>query len=82
LFFFVKIIFLIIIGYFAKSNYTFVQLTAGLDTLEMDSIKKYITLALILSLALPGLVGLIAIIFIIKRRCSTQNVSSYDAIED
>jgi hypothetical protein len=69
-------------GFFAKTNYTFIQLTSGLDILEMDSIKQFITLALILSLALPCLVAFIALIFIFKRRCTRQNVSSYDVIED
>jgi hypothetical protein len=48
----------------------------------MDSIKQFVTLALIFSLALPCLVGFIAVIFIIKRRCSRPNISSYDVIED
>jgi len=69
-------------GYFIKSNYSFVQLTAGLDILEVDSIKQFIALALILTLALPVLVAFIAIIFIIKRRRSQQNISSYDPIDD
>jgi hypothetical protein len=69
-------------GFFAKTNYSFIQLTSGLDILEMDSIKQFITLALILSLALPCLVAFIALIFIFKRRCTRQNVSSYDVIED
>jgi hypothetical protein len=70
------------IGFFVKSNYTFVQFTAALDTLPMDSIKQFVTLALIFSLALPCLVAFIAVIFIIKRRCSRPNISSYDVIED
>ena len=69
-------------GFFAKTNYTFIQLTAGLDSLEMDSMKQFITLALIVSLALPCIVAFIALIFIFKRRCARQNVSSYDVIED
>lgn len=65
-----------------KSNYSFVQFTAGLDVLETDSIKQFITLALILSLALPCLVALIAFILILKRRCSRPPASSYDPIDD
>ncbi|CAF4594728.1 unnamed protein product, partial [Rotaria sp. Silwood2] len=42
-------------GFFAKSNYTFIQFTAGLDILEADSVKKFVTIALIASLVLPGL---------------------------
>ena len=70
------------IGFFAKTNYSFIQLTAGLDTLEVDSIKYLITLALIFSLALPALVAFIALIFIIKRQCTKPSISGYDAIQD
>ncbi|CAF1985250.1 unnamed protein product [Rotaria magnacalcarata] len=69
-------------GFFAKSNYTFIQLTAGLEILKVDSIKKFVTIALVVSLALPITVALIAAICIIKRQCSRQNISSYDVIED
>lgn len=48
----------------------------------MDSITQFVTLALILTLALPALVAIIAFIFIMKRRCTQQNVSSYDPIDD
>lgn len=48
----------------------------------MDSIKQFVTLALIFSLALPALVALIAFIFIMKRRCTKPTVSSYDPIDD
>ncbi|CAF2439514.1 unnamed protein product [Rotaria sp. Silwood2] len=69
-------------GFFAKSNYTFIQFTAGLDILEADSVKKFVTIALIASLVLPGLVAFIAILFIIKRQCSMRHISSYDVIQD
>jgi len=69
-------------GFFAKTNYTFIQFTAGLDVLEPDSTKAFVTVALIISLALPGLVAIIAGIFIIKRRFSKQPTSSYNAIDD
>ncbi|CAF0879835.1 unnamed protein product [Rotaria sordida] len=69
-------------GFFAKSNYTFIQFTAGLDILEADSIKQFVTIAFIVSLLLPGLIAFIAVIFIIKRQCSKRNISSYDIIQD
>ncbi|CAF0906118.1 unnamed protein product [Rotaria sp. Silwood1] len=69
-------------GFFAKSNYTFIQFTAGLDILEVDSVKQFVRIALIVSLVLPGLVAFIAVIFIIKHRCSKRNISSYDVIQD
>jgi hypothetical protein len=74
--------FVFYIGFFAKSNYSFIQFTAGLDTLEMDSVKQFVIFALLLSLALPALIAVIALIFIIKRRYSQQNLSSYDVIQD
>ncbi|CAF0735873.1 unnamed protein product [Adineta ricciae] len=69
-------------GFFVKSNYSFIQFTAGLDILEMDSIKQFVTLALVFSLLLPCLVAFIALIFIMKRRCSRSNTAGYDAIDD
>ncbi len=71
-----------LLGFFIKSNYSFVQLTAGLDLLERDSITKFVALALTISLALPTLVAAIAIIFIIKRRCTRETITSYDPIDD
>ncbi|CAF1381874.1 unnamed protein product [Adineta steineri] len=59
-------------GFFTKTNYTFIQFTAGLDLLEPDSTQQFVTIALIVSLALPVIVGVIAIIFMIKRRFSPQ----------
>ena len=70
------------IGFFVKENYTFIQLTAGLGYLEADSTKVFITIALITSLALPGLVGIIAFMFIVKRRFSQSSSSSYDPIDN
>ncbi|CAF1158275.1 unnamed protein product [Adineta steineri] len=69
-------------GFFTKSNYTFIQFTAGLEILQTDSIKQFVTLALLLSLAIPCLVAVIAFIFIMKRRCTRQNTTSYDIIDD
>ncbi|CAF3422962.1 unnamed protein product, partial [Rotaria sp. Silwood2] len=69
-------------GFFAKTNYTFIQFTAGIEYLETDSTKVFVTVALIASLALPGLVAIIAFIFILKRRFTRQSSSSYDAIDD
>ncbi|CAF3301740.1 unnamed protein product, partial [Rotaria sp. Silwood2] len=66
-------------GFFAKTNYTFIQFTAGIEYLETDSTKVFVTVALIASLALPGLVAIIALIFILKRRFTRQSSSSYDA---
>ncbi|UJR26977.1 hypothetical protein I4U23_008284 [Adineta vaga] len=69
-------------GFFVKSNYSFIQMTAGLDILEMDSVTRFITLALFLTLLLPGLVAIIALIFIMKRRYSRSDTTGYDVIED
>ncbi|CAF0837561.1 unnamed protein product [Rotaria sordida] len=69
-------------GFFAKLNYTFIQFIAGLDILEVDSIKQFVTILFIISLLLPGLIAFIAVIFIIKRQCSKRNISSYDIIQD
>ncbi|CAF1019509.1 unnamed protein product [Rotaria sordida] len=69
-------------GFFAKTNYTFIQFTAGLDYLEPDSTKVFVTVALIASLALPALVAIVALIFILRRRFSRQTQSSYNAIDD
>ncbi|CAF4150808.1 unnamed protein product, partial [Rotaria sordida] len=41
-------------GFFAKLNYTFIQFIAGLDILEVDSIKQFVTILFIISLLLPG----------------------------
>ncbi|CAM4772897.1 unnamed protein product [Rotaria magnacalcarata] len=68
-------------GFFTKTNYTFIQFAAGLDVLQPDSTTKFVSVALIASLALPGIVAIIAVIFIIKRRVSQQAASSYDAID-
>ena len=71
------------LGFFKKYNYTFVQFTVGLDQLEPDSTKQFVSIALIISLALPALVGLIAVIFFVKRRCSSERfVSNYDTISN
>ncbi|CAF4957246.1 unnamed protein product [Rotaria socialis] len=68
-------------GFFTKTNYTFIQFAAGLDVLQPDSTTKFVSVALIASLALPGIVAIIAVIFIVKRRVSQQAASSYDAID-
>ncbi|CAF0772024.1 unnamed protein product [Adineta ricciae] len=65
-------------GFFTKTNYTFVQFTAGLDLLEPDSTAGFVTVALIVSLALPAIVGVTAVIFMIKRKVSPP--SSTDGI--
>ena len=71
------------LGFFKKYNYTFVQFTAGLDELEVDSTKQFVSIALIVSLALPALVGLIALIFVLKRRFTSERyVSNYDTISN
>lgn len=70
------------VGFFAKSNYTFIQFTAGLDILESDATQMFVTVALIVSLALPSLVAIIAIICVLQRRCSQRNLSGYDIIQD
>lgn len=72
----------LLIGFFAKSNYSFIQFTAGLDILEMDAIKRFVTMALIVSLAIPSFVAFIALVCVIKRQCSRQHISSYDVIQD
>ena len=73
---------LVSLGFFTKTNYTFIQFTAGLDALEPDSTKQFVSIALIVSLALPGIVAVVALIFILKRRLSPSHSSSYDVIED
>ena len=70
------------LGFFMKTNYTFIQFTAGLDALEPDSTKQFVSIALIVSLALPGIVGVIALIFIVTRRMSPSHASSYEVIEN
>jgi len=70
------------IGFFAKTNYTFIQFTAGLDLLEPDSTQEFVIIALIVSLALPAVVAVIALIVILRRKFSQQSPSSYGAIED
>ncbi len=70
------------IGFFAKTNYTFIQFTAGLDLLEPDSTQEFVTIALIVSLALPAAVAVIALIFFLRRKFFEQSPSSYGAIED
>lgn len=71
------------LGFFKKYNYTFVQFTVGLDQLEPDSSARFVSIALIISLALPTLVGLIAVIFFVKRRCSSERyASNYDTISN
>jgi len=71
-------------GFFAKSNYTFVQFTAALNDLETDSTQMFVTVALIISLALPALVAVIALILFLKRRFSSSSptFSNYDTLRD
>lgn len=60
-------------GFFAKTNYAFVQFTAGLDRLEPDSVASFVTIAAIVSFALPVVVGIIAAVFIIRRKFSKDS---------
>lgn len=69
-------------GFFIKTNYSSFQLTAGLDMLEIDSVQQFILLALVICIALPTLVAVIACVFICKRRCSQRRAEGYDAIND
>jgi hypothetical protein len=68
------------IGFFKASNYSFIQFTAGLDILKPDSTTQFVTIGLIISLALPAIVAIIALIFMVKRRLSKQTSSSYNMI--
>jgi hypothetical protein len=71
------------LGFFTKTNYTFIQLTAGLDIIQLDSTKNAIVLALIVTLALPSLVASIAFLAIVKRRCTIDRQNDdYDSIDD
>lgn len=63
-------------GFFTKTNYGFIQFTAGLDILEPDATAQFVTVALIISLALPAIVGAIALIVMLKRRISNQSSNS------
>lgn len=69
-------------GFFIKTNYSFTQFAAGLDMLEPDSTAQFVTIALVVSLALPALVAVIAIIVMLKRRISNQSNSNYRNIND
>lgn len=62
-----------LIGFLKKENYGFLQFTAGLDELELDATAHFVTVAVITSFALPILVGILAAIFIIKRKISGQS---------
>lgn len=77
-----KVIYLNLIGFFSKENYGFIQFTAGLDKLEPDATAVFITVALIISLALPATVAIIALIVTLRRRFSKQSSNSYNAIRD
>ena len=70
-----------ILEFFINTNYSFIQFTAGLDALDIDAITQYIALALAITIALPALVSSIAILFIIKRRCTREKPSGYDPID-
>lgn len=66
------VIILFVVGFFLKENYGFLQFSAGLDDLQPDATAKFVTAAVIVSFALPILVGAIAVIIILKRRFSRQ----------
>lgn len=69
--------------YFVSTNYSFIQLSAGVDTLELDSTEEFIAIGLLISVSLPFLVSIVAIILIIRRRCSRPvEPTSYDPIYD
>ena len=69
-------------GFFSKTNYSFVQLTAGLDLLESDSTRNYITYACVVTLLLPGLVTTIALIVIVRQQCCLAKRDPYDDFDD
>lgn len=69
------------VEYFIHTNYSFIQLSVGLDILKPDSTDEFVALGLLISIALPFLVTLIAIILIIRRRCSRPvETTPYDRI--
>lgn len=73
----------LLIGFFSKENYGFLQFTAGLDELQPDATAQFVTVAVVVSFALPVLVAIIAIIIILKRRFSHQpSRIAYDEINN
>ncbi len=71
------------IGFFKKENFGFLQFTAGLDKLEPDQTGHFVTVAVIVSFALPLIVGIIAAIFILKRKISGESSNvTYREIND
>ena len=64
---------LFVLGYFSKTGYAFVQFTAGLDKLQPDSVAGFVTVAAIVSFALPVLVGIVAGIFMLRRRFAANS---------
>lgn len=70
-------------GFFKKENFGFLQFTAGLDKLEPDQTGHFVTVAVIVSFALPLIVGIIAAIFILKRKISGESSNvTYREIND
>lgn len=69
--------------YFVRTNYSFIQLAAGVDPLELDSTEEFIAIGLLITASLPFLVSTIAIILIVRRRCSRPVVpTSFDPLYD
>ncbi|CAF0729854.1 unnamed protein product [Didymodactylos carnosus] len=69
-------------GFFKKTNYTFIQITAGLGEPVLDSTKLFVTLAVTIGLGLPALVALMAIIIAVRRRYTRRAASTYEPISD
>lgn len=63
------------LGFFKKENYGFLQFAAGLDDLQPDATAQFVTIAVIVSFALPVLVAIIAVILFLKRKFSTSKRS-------